>query len=60
MERFGYPSLAAVKAESTELLYLLECESYGFKRDEKEQLEQQLEQQTAALENVGEEEGYNG
>lgn len=38
MERFNYPSLAAARAESTEILYLLECESWGFKKDEEEKL----------------------
>lgn len=41
MERFNYPNLAAVKAESAELYYLLECESYGRVRDEEERLEMQ-------------------
>lgn len=48
MERFNYPNLAAVKAEEAELLYLLECESYGRRRDEQEELDKQrdeLEQQ---------------
>lgn len=39
MERFNYPTLADVKAESAELIYLLECESYGRKQDEQEELE---------------------
>lgn len=38
MERFNYPNLAAVKAESAEMYYLLECESYGRIRDEEEKL----------------------
>lgn len=41
MERFGYQSLDAVKAESAELLYLLECASYGRHQDEIEKLEKQ-------------------
>lgn len=39
MERFSYPSLAAARAESAEILQLLEYESYGYKRDEQEKLE---------------------
>ncbi len=38
MERFNYPNLAAAKAESAELLYFLECESYGRRRDEEEEM----------------------
>ena len=41
MERFNYQSIAAVMAEEAELLYLLECESWGYKLDEKEKLAQQ-------------------
>lgn len=43
MERFNYPNLAAVRKESTELIYLLECESYGRKRDEQEELDEMKE-----------------
>lgn len=39
MERFNYPNLTAVKAESSELLYLLECASYGTQRDDQERIE---------------------
>lgn len=38
MERFNYPNLAAVREEDAEILYLLECESYGYKRDTEEEL----------------------
>ena len=38
MERFNYPSLKAARKESTELLQLIEAESYGYKRDEEERL----------------------
>lgn len=38
MERFNYPNLAAVKEEDVEILYLLECESYGRRRDDEEEL----------------------
>lgn len=38
MERFSYPSLAAARAEGAEILQLLEYESWGFKKDEKEQM----------------------
>lgn len=41
MERFNYPSLAAARAESAEILQLLEFESWGYKKDEAEQLEEQ-------------------
>lgn len=47
MERFNYPNLAAVQAESTELLYLLECESFGRKQDEQEEMEE-MRMQTEA------------
>lgn len=50
MERFNYPNLAAVRAESVELLYLLECESYGRRRDEEEEMEErELEAEQAEL-----------
>jgi hypothetical protein len=41
MERFSYPSLAAARKESAEILYLLECESWGYKKDEQEELARQ-------------------
>lgn len=44
MERFNYPSLAALYAESPELLMLLEAESYGNYRDQQEKIEE-LEQE---------------
>jgi hypothetical protein len=47
MERFNYPNLAAVYEEDTEILYLLECESFGDKADEKEKMEE-LENETRA------------
>lgn len=40
MERFNYPNLAAVRDEDAEILYLLECESYGNRRDEQEELDE--------------------
>lgn len=40
MERFNYPNLAAVYAEDGAILRLLEAESYGYKQDEKEKLEE--------------------
>jgi hypothetical protein len=40
MERFGY-TLKQAKKESSEILLLMEAESYGFKRDEKEEMEEQ-------------------
>ena len=51
MERFNYPNLAAVYAEDAELLYLLECESYGYKRDEKEKMNELEAQQEEAVSN---------
>lgn len=39
MERFNYPNIAAVLEESTDILWLLDCESYGDKRDQNEELE---------------------
>lgn len=41
MERFNYPNLAAVEAEDARILYLLECESWGVKMDEQEEMEEQ-------------------
>lgn len=52
MERFSYPSLAALMAESTELLELLEAESYGHKQDlieEQEEQKEELAEQQARL-----------
>jgi hypothetical protein len=46
MERFNYPSLAAARAESAEILQLLEYESWGYKKDEEEKLAE-LEAQAA-------------
>lgn len=40
MERFNYPNLAAVREEDAEILWLLECESFGYRRDEKEKLDE--------------------
>jgi hypothetical protein len=57
MERFNYPNLAAVDAENVEILYLLECESYGRRRDEQEELDEQeaeYEAERARLESSGE------
>ncbi len=47
MERFGYGSLRAMRRESAELLYLLECESYGDKRDQEEEAERMKEEAEA-------------
>lgn len=41
MERFNYPNLKAAMNEDARILYLLECETWGRKRDEQEQLEAQ-------------------
>lgn len=44
MERFNYPNLDAVKAESAEILYLMECASYGRQRDDEEEMERHKEE----------------
>ena len=41
MDRFSYPSLAAARRESAEILQLLEYESWGYKKDEQEKLEEE-------------------
>jgi len=48
LERFNYSSLAALRSESTELLYMLQAESFGYKKDEKERMER-LEAEIAEL-----------
>ena len=40
MERFNYPNLAAAEAEDMRIIYLLECESWGKRRDDEEELEE--------------------
>jgi hypothetical protein len=45
MERFNYPNIAAVRAESAELYYLLECEQYGERKDEEERQEEMQREQ---------------
>jgi len=52
MERFNYSSLAKAKAESVELLYLMECASWGYEMDKKEQTE--LDQSELNSRNGGE------
>jgi len=44
MERFNYPNIAAVLAEDVELIYLLECEQYGYMKDRQEEMEEQQAQ----------------
>ncbi len=44
MERFNYPCLAAAYDEDAYIQYLLECESYGYKRDQEEELEEQRQE----------------
>lgn len=49
MERFNYPSLKALRKESSEILLLLEAESYGHKADEREEIAEmrrRIDQQT--------------
>jgi hypothetical protein len=53
MERFNYPNLAAVLAEGAEIIYLLECESYGRKRDEQEEIEEMKEKAELEAERIG-------
>ena len=48
MERFNYPTLADVLDEDAEILQMLEAESYGYKRDEKERMEE-LEAEAEAM-----------
>ena len=53
MERFNYPSIAAVLAEDASLLYLLECEQYGVVRDREEEVteaQEHAERQQRAME----------
>jgi len=42
MERFNYPSLSALAKESADILWLLECESYGKRRDDDEELAERM------------------
>lgn len=53
MERFSYPSIAAVLAESAELLQLLEAESYGYKKDQEERLLAQQADLDLQRQNIG-------
>ena len=48
MERFNYQRLADVYEEDAEILQLLEAESYGSKRDEKEKMDE-LEAEAQAM-----------
>lgn len=41
MERFNYPSLAALRAESGELMRLLEAEHWGIGMDREEEMREQ-------------------
>lgn len=50
MERFNYQNLAAVRAESAEMLYLMECASYGRQRDEEEEMKRYKEEAERARE----------
>jgi hypothetical protein len=53
MERFNYPNLAAMLAEGAEIIYLLECESYGRKLDEQEEIEEMKEKAELEAERIG-------
>lgn len=48
MERFNYRNLDEVLEEDAGILQLLEAESYGYKRDEKERMEE-LEAEAEAM-----------
>lgn len=52
MERFNYPNLAAVYAEDASIFALLDAESYGYKMDERERMEE-LEQETESMRGHG-------
>lgn len=41
MDRFNYPDLASVEAEDVRIIQLLEAESYGLRRDQEEEIEEQ-------------------
>lgn len=41
MERFNYRSLAEVDAEDASIIYLLECEQWGYVMDREEELDEQ-------------------
>lgn len=41
MERFNYPNIAAVYAEDAVILTMLEAESWGRRKDDEEELEEQ-------------------
>lgn len=49
MERFNYPNIQAVLDEDIELIRLLECEQYGYKLDQQEELEETKAQQEAEM-----------
>lgn len=40
MERFNYPNLAAAENEDIRIVYLLECESWGKRMDDEEEMEE--------------------
>lgn len=44
MERFNYPTIKAVRRETSELMLMLVAESYGSKRDEQEELDEQRQE----------------
>lgn len=49
MERFNYPNIQAVLDEDIELIRLLECEQFGYKRDQQEELEEMKAEQEAEM-----------
>lgn len=59
MERFNYPNLQAVKDEEAEILYLLECESYGRRRDEQEEMDDRVAESESQLAQSEMEGGYD-
>lgn len=44
MERFNYSSIQAVLDEDVELIYLLECEQFGYQRDRQEEMDERQAQ----------------
>lgn len=58
MERFNYPSLKALRKESSEMLLLLEAEGFGDKADEKEELEEMKRQQEMQMNGMTEDYHY--
>lgn len=56
MERFNYPNIEAAENEDMRILYLLECETYGARKDHEERIAE-LESQ---IHNMDSQAGING